>query len=193
MNKVVMFDIDGVLADFKLGYTKLAVDLGYMSTPYGTLDERNTDWEIPEITEAQTNVLWEKIKSSNMWWMQLEPMWPREVFRNINDLSRFKDVYFVTSRVGVDCLGQSKAWLKGMGVYDPNVIVSSKKGEIARGIKANWMIDDKAGNVIYTMYHSTATEVYLLGAQFNKFSPKVLGSRVHRVETIYPFMEAILG
>jgi hypothetical protein len=189
MDEVVMVDLDGVLVDFVLGYTTLAKELGYIPEAFSTEDPRYSRWDIAGVSGPQNNVIWEKIKASETWWTTLKPLQERSVFLAIDDLQ--KDVYFVTSRPGRGVKRQTEEWLEQHGISTPTVIISSRKGDIAAGLSATYMVDDKAGNAVYVAYHSPETGVYLLDRQTNRFDPSVLGSRITRIQTLNPFMDAI--
>src|SRR2546425_1059663 len=107
-NNVILFDIDGVLADFILGYTKLGVKMGFLNRSWSTLSQRT--WDMPEIPKAQQDAMWEKIKQDSWFWTELEPLVDKDVFADIQDLRSTASVYFVTSRPGALAKQQTEMW-----------------------------------------------------------------------------------
>lgn len=188
-SNVILFDIDGVLADFILGYTKLGVKMGLLQRSWSTLSQR--EWDMPEIPKAAQNAIWEKIKADAWFWTQLEPLQDKDVFAEIEDLQVSHAVYFVTSRPGVNVKNQTEMWLNERGIFRPTVLISSLKGQIASGLKATHLIDDKAGNCVYVAYESPRTQVYLLDREYNRFDPSVIGRKVMRIPDIKAFLETV--
>lgn len=175
-NKVVMFDLDGVLADFVGGYSRLYEGIhGHSPGPF-------RQWNDLLDTEV-----WGCIEASTTFWQDLNVLqgvrWPR-----VNEATKGCDVYFVTNRVGKDVKQQSEVWLSKYIVGCPTVIVTAHKGEVALAIGANYSIDDKAGNAVYISYHSPGTNSYLLDNLYNQYPQQVLGSRVKRVTMLESFL-----
>ncbi len=188
-NNVILFDCDGVLCDFILGYTRLGVKMGFLQRSWSTLSQRT--WDMPEIPKAQQDAMWEKIKQDPWFWTELTALQDKDVFAEIDDLHINNAVYFVTSRPGINVKNQTELWLAQCGVYQPTVLISSLKGQIASGLKATHMIDDKAGNAVYIAYESPRTQVYLIDRPYNQFDPSVIGRRVMRIPDIRTFLEAV--
>jgi FMN phosphatase YigB (HAD superfamily) len=182
---VVMFDIDGVLADFYAGYRALQTSLG--KTP--TTSTRWDDYWDPDV--------WRAIKTSPTFWQYL-PRLAGVDFERINRLQAEATVYFCTSRPGTHVARQTKAWLVASGIQTPSLIVSDKKGEVAKGINADYSLEDKAGNALYIAYHARGCKSYLLDGDgtrmdrcYNRFDHSVLGRSVVRVATVEAFLEEI--
>ena len=186
-SNITLFDIDGVLADFILGYTKLGMKMGFLNRSWSTLSQRT--WDMPEIPKAQQDAMWEKIKQDSWFWTELEPLQDKDTFAEISDLDGA--VYFVTSRPGVNVKHQTEMWLTQQGISRPTVLISSLKGQVASGLKATHLIDDKAGNCVYVAYESPKTQVYLLDREYNRFDPSVIGRKVMRIPDIKTFLEAV--
>src|SRR5512138_3461350 len=152
---VVQFDVDGVLADFDLGYRTL-----YRELYGGELLPRPTRWG-----QSGDHHVWEEIKKRPYFWASLCPLATQAEFHIIQRLQGLSaDVYFVTHRMGVDPKGQTEFWLRSQGIDTPTVIVSGLKAEIARGIGATHCLDDKFGNAYTVSVYSRATKSYLLDA-----------------------------
>lgn len=197
----VMFDIDGVLAEFVLGYTRLAQKLGWHGKPYSTLMQPG--WEFFNIPPNICRATWEEIdRLGSKFWESLEPLTTPENFVIIDHLANYVagcEVQFVTSR------GQFKGdaepirqatvkWLEAQGVRNPRVIVSPDKGDIAHDWGATHLIDDKAGNAVYAAYRTRrmGTKVYLLDTPYNQFDQHVLGTKVRRIHKLEEFLDDCL-
>ncbi len=184
---IFVLDVDGVLADFIHGFTRLANDM--FGTPvYSTLQQLTWD-NFDGLDKKQISSVWEVIKKSNFFWSSLPPMATKNEFQLLNGLAEQNDVYFATSRPGIRAKYQTEAWLETNGIWNPTVIVTSDKGETAKVVKADALLDDKAGNVIFTQYHSPKTVPYIIDRQYNSFDGAVVGSKVVRVKTVLEFLE----
>jgi hypothetical protein len=195
-NPVVMLDIDGCLVDFVKGYTSLGND--YFDSPiFSVLDQQSwigpgapKPWDL-NLTATQHDFLWAKIKSSEIFWTQLNPLLQPSTYRAIDDLQRDHDLYFVTNRPGVDVKAQTEAWLSTHGIHEPSVILAHRKGDVATGIGANFALDDKAGNAVFMKYASPSTRVYLLDRPYNLYNPQVIGSKVIRLPSVEEFINVV--
>ena len=180
MNRVIMFDVDGVLADFLAAYRRVEESLDQQPT----FEAR---WD----AYLNTNI-WAYIKRSPAFWTTIPPLASAYTFARINVLTYQYDVYFVTNRPGVTAKGQTERWLRERGVVNPTVIISARKGDIAAALGAHFAIDDKAGNAIATSYISPKTKSYLLDAPYNQFDHAVVGGSVTRVKTLDQFLDAVV-
>jgi hypothetical protein len=184
---VIMFDMDGVLVDFIGGYRDIQVAQGNQPTMTKVWDDY---WD---------KDVWRAIKSSPIFWQSLYTLVHPVCFTRINSLQATADVYFVTFREGVEVKRQTEAWLRRHGIDSPTVIVSAQKGEIAKGLNADYSIEDKAGNAVYIAYHARGCKSYLLDGDgsgdsrpcFNRFDHSVLGKHVRRVRTVDEFLDEV--
>jgi uncharacterized HAD superfamily protein len=177
--RVVMFDVDGVLADFSSAYDRQCVALGI--APPGPDAPWDAKWD---------GRVWDVIKKTVGWWLFLQTIPEARVFRRINALQNTHDVYFVTARPGLAVKQQTETWLRMQGIEDPTVILSSKKGEAAAVLGADFSIEDKAGNAVYIAYQSK-TKSFIVDRPYNQFDPQMLGSKVVRIKEIEQFLAAI--
>lgn len=184
----IVFDCDGVLANFNAGFRRLAHEM--FGTSLECAEKYTWDDYGGGITEDQVNRAWNRIKQEDWFWALLDPLATPEELDRIGRLEKEHDLYFVTSRVGKNPKRQTEDWLSDV-VRRPTVIVSSRKGEICAGIGADYCIDDKAGNAVYVAYHSPRTKSYLLSAPYNLFPHEVLGSKVRRVKTVSEFLDDV--
>lgn len=195
MSKVIMCDVDGVLANFNKGWRGL---LNYLYPQLG-IDENTSpstwDEEPPGVTALMSRTAWNYIKTNNEFWERLEPLASFEEFRQLEKLVyQGHDLYFVTSRVGISPKLQTERWLRvhlpsleSMG-HQPTVIVSGRKADIAQGLRADYVIDDKAGNVLAVYYQCPNTSVYLLDRPYNQLDFRVAGRAIRRVQTVRDFL-----
>lgn len=164
-----MLDIDGVLADFTLAFTRLmAAQHNYKEKPtYGTLEE--TDWHsFQGYTAEDINQAWEHVKKSDRFWEDVPPIEPDLDEAAHLSWRRDLDLYFVTSRpVGIRAKHQTETWLELNEVACPTVIVTGSKGHIAQAIGATHMIDDKPSNLMAVWEHSPSTETFLVKRGYN--------------------------
>ncbi len=193
---VVMFDVDGVLADFLGGFTKLAqsFDPSVPLLTYGEADPangiyQNERWDFdPKLFPPKlVDKVWQEIKKdSSRFWAELEPLAGMGVFDWLAETNL--DVYFVTSRLGARAKPHTEYWLGRMGVFRPTVIISSLKGECAKSLGASYSIEDKAGNAVMIKYWSPKTHSYILDWPYNRWDQDILGQQVRRVASVEEFL-----
>jgi uncharacterized HAD superfamily protein len=176
-----MFDIDGVLADFQAGYHRIEHMRGLPQT------------EVKVWDDLWNKEVWAEIRNSETFWWNLPPrqefLEDRSLFSDISTMRSRHEVYFVTSRPGVNVRMQTERWLNEQGIYKPTVILSTRKAEIASGIHATHSIEDKAGNAVMIAYANPKCESYILDMVYNQFPHDVIGKRVKRVQTVRQFVE----
>ena len=191
--QVVLFDIDGVLADFVKGFTTLASRM-FEGVPI-TETVNQPKWDgFPGMTDKQIAAVWAEIDTGRPFWSELEPMATEYELERIDQLTSFADVYFTTARRGEGALFQTKAWLHDRAIWNPNIILVHKKGEVAKALNATFMIDDKAGNAVYAEYHNKDRwdfQSYVLDRPYNRFDAEVIGSKVKRVSTVERYLNDI--
>lgn len=183
----LVLDVDGVLADFILGFTTLANRM--FGTPvYTTLEQKTWD-SYDGLTDDQSARALDAVKQSPTFWQELPPIASPDELARLASVAPAHDLYFVTNRNGVAAKAQTEAWLRRHGLSMPTVILSDAKGEVAKAVRADILLDDKAGNAVFTQYYSRATAVYLIDRPYNRFDPAVLGSKIIRVRTLHEFFE----
>lgn len=194
---VVMWDMDGVLANFNKAYIGLANKMFDLSL---NVEKKPDTWDELENTIGSDKVdrIWNHIKQSGDFWYKLESLATPEEWARIAQLDA--NQYFVTSRVGQRVREQTDDWLFGQFVDTeldlPRycVMVSSRKADSANALNANYTIDDKAGNVLAVYYNSPPERrVYVLDTPYNQFDTRTVGSRVRRVQTVSSFLDDIEG
>lgn len=181
----VMVDLDGCLADFIRGYTKLGSEMFPGRVHVQETDDREA-WH--EMNGPHDGAIWDAIKASDNWWMNLPALVPSSVFDSLSHLGEEADVYYVTARVGNAPKLQTELWLRDFGVVNPTVIISEKKGEVAQALSAEFCIDDKAGNAVAVSYLARGCKSYLLDRKYNRLDHSVIGGRVKRVKSVHDYL-----
>src|SRR5689334_16759987 len=121
-NIKVMFDIDGVLADFCLGFTDRAF-LKYGTPVEKTVDHKVWDW-FPGMDKKMIDTMWRELESNDKgFWEGLAPLTTPVEAAYIKHLCQKAgvEVYFVTNRHTRTALEQTREWLfRELGVVDSN-------------------------------------------------------------------------
>ncbi len=171
---VIAFDIDGVLANFTRGYTRIGHRL--YGTPVGDSATQET-WnfedyprlKLDKLQAAFDGPIWEIVKSSPDFWATLDPF-------NVSVMPRINHIenkIFITNRPGINTREQSEQFLENWGIENPKVILGSEKGPIAvrEGVIA--VIDDLYKNVVDIKAAMPPTYCALLYCAYNKcFHPE---------------------
>lgn len=143
----VMMDIDGVLADFVNGFTRLGNELFGLPVK-DNRDQGEWSWTGSRwCTQEQEGAIWKAIRSSDTFWSGLKPLdnVGDETLDVIADEHRRQPIVFVTSRVGDTAWEQTIEWLEDRGIRRPLVVVSSReltKPSICRGLGLQIAIED---------------------------------------------------
>jgi len=140
--KTVVFDIDGVLAEFIGGFYKLLASHWPDQVGKIRYTHHQDSWVIDTPKEIQDKA-WKLVKAPETdFWVGLEPLASPSTFNRIDKLTRR---YFVTSRIGdnMDVESQSRIWLRKLGIRNPRVHVMEHKKD-----KADFIYDLGATHVI---------------------------------------------
>lgn len=189
----IVFDVDGVLANFTLGFTQKAARIDRRVVVRSS--EEQAEWDFHDFPSGVEAATWESVKRDPRFWAGLEthPGATPDVFDTINSLSFERPVYFATARVGINAHAQTVRWLFRHGIRRPAVVVTRRKGEFCSAVDAAAYIDDKAGNAVYVAYECQNTRSYLLNTLYNRFDHHVLGGKVIRVSSVSDFLKQVVN
>jgi hypothetical protein len=145
------FDLDGLLADFNCAFANTIRKVTGRDLFPLVLDLPCWDW--PQhygYTPKEVSAVWEHVKKDPNFWESLTyyPNTPMDRIETLNQKWEH-DIYFITSRVGINCKGQTERWLEPF-ITNPTVLISSKKGLCAQALRLDAYIDDKIENCIDT-------------------------------------------
>ena len=188
---VVLWDIDGVLADFTLGFTELGHSLFPKIEVYGNSIQKF--WQFAgnseEWTKERETACWKEVQNSDTFWSNLAPLIVAADKVAMEKLARLTDFRYLTTRFGVEAKEQTITWLRRHGLpYPSNVILTGgmSKAVIARRVKAVAAIDD-APKFLEELHRGFEGDTYRRVSQYNHYSP---GIPVHSVEQ---FVEGVLN
>lgn len=190
--KTIVFDIDGVLADFSFAFTTLKQKI--FGTGKIISDLTQTSWDYTEImTPHQRTEVWHVLKETHSWWTTLLPLVPESIFVWIDNLTINHEVYFLTNRFShMNPPGeQTITWLKKMGISDPRVIVSSRKGEIISAVKADFAIEDNWSNACAIHWMAEGCQTFLIKRGYNEEARKIIPKGIKVVHQVGEFLEQI--
>ena len=156
-------DVDGVLADFKSGFTQAVravhgQDIG--------ADDPATSWS-DRLTNRELDAAWKHISRSANWWTTLQAYEKPQVKR-LYELSRERrwEVFFLTKRpatAGEPVQYQTQWWLEQQGFVMPSVLtVPGSRGELSNALRLDIVLDDQLINCVEVVSASTAKAVLVL-------------------------------
>ena len=193
--KTLVFDIDGVFANFNLGYGRLLTKVGGDKLPKGW--EENPDfptvWDWDDAagyTPEVTTKVWKKyiMQEGSDFWKTLEPLpTARETLMHLNGLVKKGAVecYFLTNRMGHNVKLQTEEFLYANGLDYPTVLIASDKVPWLRLLQPMFFVDDRVEtiqDIIRVSEEETWTDfqLYLKQAPYNK----ALWERVNKARTV---------
>ena len=191
--KTIVFDIDGVLADWSTGFSLWAQSV-YPDVPVVTHAECSA-WDFrPGMTSEMTHVIWDLIKQDARFWEDLPCLaTDRELSAISNLIANRYTVYFATNRKTSGALRATRSWLTRHLANDAvNVIITHRKGEFCKVVDADYYIDDKSENVDCAIWMTDKkTKSYVIARPYNSgvYAPHSESAR--RVSTLTKFLEDI--
>lgn len=174
MKPVIVFDMDGVLADFVYGFTQLAGAVSGQPghTAYST--GAQLSWDFP-FSKRVIDDTWDTIKASKEFWASLPALCTPQEFAEIKALSSLYTVEYVTARVGDTALEQTRRWLTAHGLRG-DVTVTARKVDFIRRLDPVAMIDDKPEVIVQAL--NAGLHCYTRDWPYNR---EVRGPRVSSV------------
>jgi 5'(3')-deoxyribonucleotidase len=190
------FDVDGVLADFNRSFIERVVTvIGRDLFPPRPFDI--PCWDYPEhygYTSEETTAVWKDVVADPTFWSRLQPYdEATSVLERLRVLSLDHDLYFVTSRPGIQAKQQTETWLavhSGDFLWNPTVLISGDKDRCARALKLEAYIDDRWENCVNVASQPSETTVYLLDRPWNQDRHS---SYVHRTKSADAFLDDLFN
>lgn len=104
----VVFDLDGVLADFVPAFTRVAVEVGQADEV--TTGDDHPNWNFP----FHVDPVWEQVDRMYAFWENLAPLTTEEDMEYIHALAEEAHILYVTGRRGdlASTANQTHRWLK---------------------------------------------------------------------------------
>ncbi len=161
MKPVVVLDIDGVLADFTLGFLRLAAEVTGMEPEALRIKgsvEQNTwqfrdDYDNPGFSKRNEDDVWDVIRESETFWVDMPSLTTEADDEALRVLAEQFDIVYVTDRnVGVDPVGQTVMWLVDQELPNPYHVLSrrvtrQKKWEIVKDLCPIAVLEDSPKNL----------------------------------------------
>ena len=149
-------DVDGVLANFGLGMVEALRVVGCTTDIPVDAPDFPAVWDwFPYygIDKTHVEAAYELIRNDYTFWVRLAPLVnARDDLRLLyNVFNNGHEVYFLTTRFGNRAKFQTESWLAMRGILCPTVLIADSptcKGELARGLKLDAMIDDRPDNLL---------------------------------------------
>jgi len=207
--KTIVFDIDGVLADFIAGFMRVAKEVVGRDLPYvDTLTHEHWD-SFPGLTDAEVAGTWKYISTyiGYEFWTTLSPLATRDEFLGIaslmppdffGGLSGYGHrVYFATNRQTPGAQAATASWLlynstsRVVGAH-PHVVITKRKGEFCRVVDADYYIDDKSENVDCAIWMTDKkVKAFVIDRIYNRGVYAPHSSSAKRVSSITEFLEEV--
>ncbi len=175
----ISVDVDGVLANFTVGFARVANIIVPGTFPPDFDSMKNPDWDFNYIGEELVNKTWATIRyKTENFWLSL-PTFQKEVHelhQFLESIPNDVEVFFVTSRVpsqGLTVLAQTQKWLRRYKLLrlGSSVIVKPrgvKKEQIYKVLGITCSVDDYWPNVPSPGFHPVFHHGYLLARAWNE-------------------------
>ncbi len=174
MAKTLVFDVDGVLADFCYGFSELAIRRFHqpLMAPYSSGGQPDWNWgEYPGIPIHVIDSMWAFIQESEIFWRDLLPLVPRGEIKDMKATCQPFDVIYMTARPGDTAKQQTEGWLVDYGFPAGRVIIQTDKPKGClqlqeAGATVVGILDDRPG-VVVDLYED-GWPVTIRDAQYNR-------------------------
>lgn len=189
----IVFDVDGVLANFTKAFTTLRYVLHGVG-PVLDKDEAAT-WDSCSRGASPENAkTWDHIMQAPYFWQEMESAFQGAEAHGLAGLAVKSNLYFVTARAGVNAKQQTERWInKYLCITYPTVVLTKYKGDFCKTVDARYCIDDKADNASAVAWITQdKTKSYLLDRPYNRYDDTKIGSsKVIRVHSIAEYINDI--
>jgi hypothetical protein len=183
MIHVLVYDIDGVLANFTRGFTDLAASMGLVKE--GWDNDRQPTWDF----DFHVDKVWEHTESEGLdFWYELPLLATPDDVTYMNAIANYIEPVYVTGRKDAGSTrAQTQAWLQDHGFPEGLLILSDNKAEALRTLylrPEHVAIIDDSPKVIANLRDGGYT-VTVRDALYNK---DVEGPRV---DSVTQFIESV--
>lgn len=197
--RTIVFDIDGVLANFMQGFLQVASGL-FERQIIDTQEQRT--WDVyPGMKGEEVTKVWAFIAQHPQFWEHLPPYAIAEEFEAIRQLIvDGHRVYFATNRKTNGALQTTHLWLfkhivvpASDGAFVPlNVITTHRKGEFCKVVEADYYIDDKSENVDCSIWMTDKkTKSFVITRPYNIGPYAPHSAKAQRVESVSEFIAEV--
>lgn len=177
--KVLVFDIDGLFANFSEAYRRVFIKVTGKDLFAPGDTENAPTWDFDYFrgyTREEHKVAWKFIVTSPGFWLTLKPIQANCIWFSdrAGKLFREHDIYFITNRAGDYVKHCTEVWLREFVTqsFVPTVLITKDvngedKGKLLCGLSADAFIDDKFENVQQAVRLSPHTHTYLYNRRYN--------------------------
>ena len=192
--KKILIDIDGVLADFWDGFSRV---LRYLNPAVDLCTGLSRKaYTYTEAEQSVINLAWDVVRNSPHFWRNLPAMCGCDAFFRLEKLRKAHELYFVTARIGLHPQQDTLAWLIKQGMGCATVIVPehkmssdsipySDKGSIAKAVGIQWALEDSP-LVANRLLARGCQDTYLINRPYNKDV-----EFLQRVDTVLEFIDLV--
>jgi hypothetical protein len=157
------FDIDGVLANFRLAFRAAA-----MRIVHGDIEDFDPESPADESPLSPYDVkrVWDHIAKTPNWWMEIDAYEPEQIAR-LYSLARAAawEVYFLTKRppsAGDSIQFQTQWWIERFGFYLPSVLTTpGSRGDVANALRLDLLVDDQLINCVEVVSASSTKAILM--------------------------------
>jgi 5' nucleotidase, deoxy (Pyrimidine), cytosolic type C protein (NT5C) len=162
----ISFDVDGVLANFTRGFTRIGNQL--YGTPVATHGIQKTwnfeDFAPLKLDKEKCKGIWDVLLKDVGFWADLDPLNP-SVMPTIGSIA---NRVFISNRAGVDPQTQTEAFLERWGIWAPKVFIAADKVPIAITQNVVAHLDDYYPNCVAIKTAIPSAYVALLWTPYNE-------------------------
>jgi len=170
----VGIDVDGIIADFVIPFSKILRYLFKDKIPIITSYDQVLDWDwerwLP-LSDTEIEQAWGIVNNSINFWETLPLLNENEwEYLKKNLSSPYINVYFITHRTfseGKSVVHQTIDWLSSNGWINPQVILAKNKGSVAHCLDLDFFIDDKLSNCVKVKNTLDTCRVYIKNYPYN--------------------------
>ena len=121
LRKTLVFDVDGVLAEFCYDFTCLAADLRLVQYPWYGSEQAN--WRF----NFNVDKVWREVDQTPDFWYHLPTLCNDADFDAMHEAAKDYNIFYITGRQGDSAAEQTVKWLKGYGFPQGALFLSEPK------------------------------------------------------------------